>query len=373
MVTTTTINTLSIETPHGYREFQLVHGDVSDQPADLMIFSTHAGHGRPTGRVLRALESRYGSLDLSNAGLVLPLSGHSPFHLWLESSSRDSTAGVYALQVPDDAPFKRLLMLRLHGAHRFDSQVAAINGYQRAIQGVFAAVAALEFVGECYRTIALPILGGARHFPKVEAVTALLQTALDWLRVSRHTDSIHFVVNDLTETGAWSTAMDKALDRTFADGDYSAASAELRNRLKDQIDTLLAEESEEGLRDVLRGVRAALSKAERDLSIQQFGVLGRMTAEAMAARLCRDLGMTPGTAAFGNIERLQGSSSISKWINSYLHCLRILGNESVHLVERDQRIPKTLTAGDLVVILSNMVRVLDFYQLWRAHRTSSGL
>ena len=79
-------------------------------------------------------------------------------------------------------------------------------------------------------------------------------------------------------------------------------------------------------------------------------------------RLCRDLEIAPGKNAFGNIEQLEGSGIISKWINSYLHSLRILGNESVHLAERHQRIqriPKALAAGDLVVILSNMVRVLD--------------
>jgi hypothetical protein len=96
---------------------------------------------------------------------------------------------------------------------------------------------------------------------------------------------------------------------------------------------------------------------------------GRLTAEAMAARLCRDLGLTPGNNAFGNIERLEKSGSIATWINSYLHSLRILGNESVHLTERDQRTPRTLAAGDLIVILSNLARVLDFYRVWQAQRT----
>ena len=92
----------------------------------------------------------------------------------------------------------------------------------------------------------------------------------------------------------------------------------------------------------------------------------------MAARLCRDLGLAPGTNAFGNIERLQAHGGIAKWINSYLHCLRVLGNESVHLSEHDQRIPVTLAAGDLIVILGNMARVLDFYRLWRARQSRGG-
>jgi len=127
--------------------------------------------------------------------------------------------------------------------------------------------------------------------------------------------------------------MDEALGRTFADGDYGAATAELRSRLRERIDELLATESDAGLRVVLADVRAATAKPEADLSIQQFGLLGRMIAEAMAGRLCHDLGLTPGASAFGNIEKLQAQGSISKWIHSYLHRLRILGNESVHIIE----------------------------------------
>jgi len=123
-----------------------------------------------------------------------------------------------------------------------------------------------------------------------------------------------------------------------------------------------------GLLDLLGDVTTAMVRPEGELSIQQFGVLGRLTAEAMAARLCRDLGLTAGTTAFGNIEHLQWNGNFSKWIKSYLHCPRILGNESVHLAERDRRIPKTLAAGDLIMILSNMAWVLDFYRLSRTQR-----
>ncbi|CRI67826.1 hypothetical protein THIOKS1850026 [Thiocapsa sp. KS1] len=364
------LNTLSIETPHGYREFRLVHGDLAEEMADLVIFSAHAGSGRPLGTALYALEYRHGSLELENAGLVLSLSGHSPFRLAPEPGFHDSPAGIYALNPRPGSPFKRLLMVRLPGARHFASEDAAVDAYRRAVQGTFAAVAALEFIGERYPTIALPVLGGARHFPKVEAVTTLLEAALSWLRISRHCLRIHFVVYEQAELDAWNSAMDQALGRTFAgDGDYSAASAELRSRLTDQIDALLAEESETGLRDLLHDLKAAMARPENELSIQHFGVLGRLTAEAMAARLCRDLGLTPGSNAFGNIERLEKSGSIAAWINSYLHSLRILGNESVHLTERDQRTPRTLAAGDLIVILSNLARVLDFYRLWQAQRT----
>jgi hypothetical protein len=116
---------------------------------------------------------------------------------------------------------------------------------------------------------------------------------------------------------------------------------------------------------VLTDIAAAL-KHERGLSIQQFGVLGRLLAEGVTSRLCTDLGLSPSANTFGNLEALSKTPFVSKWIHSYLHSLRILGNESVHLTNAPEGLPGRLASGDLVVILGNMLRVIDFYRLWRA-------
>lgn len=361
------VNTLAIEAPHGFREFRLVHGDICAEAADLLIVSANAG-GWPTGAVLNALEVRYGDLGLDEAGLVIPLAGHSPFQLQQEQVWYQSAAGVYRLTPPARAPFKHLLMLRLPGAANFENGPAAIAAFRQAIQATFAALAALEFGGQCFQTIALPVLGGSRHYPKEGAIQTLLEIALNWLRVSRQTRQINFVVHADDEIAGWDAAMDKVLGRTFEDGDYRQAIAELRAVLLARIAEILKSESDPLIRQALEFLALALPSQDHHTSIQQFGNFGRMTAEAMSQRLCRDLGLTPGESAFGNIELLGRSPDVAKWIYSYLHCLRILGNEAVHLAERDQRIPKSLAAGDLTVILSNLSRVLDFYRQWQTGR-----
>lgn len=358
-------NSVTIETPHGYREFRLLCGDIAAQPSDLLVFSVHAGAGRPGGNVLWALEDRYDTLDLDAAALLLSLTGNSPFRLTSAPGSLESPAGVYMVAPPTGSPFQDLLMLRLPGARQFGDDVTAAEAYRRAVRGAFAAVSALEFHGKSYPSIALPVLGGQRKFPKLEAMTHLLTAAVDWLNVSRHTERILFTVFEEEEVRDWSQAMDQALGRTFDDGDYDDAAAELRIRLAEKVGVILAAESESGLRRILRDLRDALGK-EKELSIQQFGMLGRLLAEAVSARLCSDLGIKPSNNAFANIEKLGESPRISRWINSYLHCLRVLGNEAVHLMDREDRLPEALAPGDLVVIFGNMVRVVDFYKLWRS-------
>jgi hypothetical protein len=363
MATAQPANSLTIETPHGYREFRLLCGDVAAQPAHLVVLSVHAGAGRPGGNVLSALEERWGTLDLDAAALVLSLTRHSPFRLTPAPGAPESPAGVYLFTPPAGFPFADLLMLRLPGARQFGDDFTAAEAYRRAVRGAFAAVAALEFHGKNYPTIALPVFGGRRKFPKLEAMTNLLATAVDWLNVSRHTERILFTVFEEEEVGDWSQAMDQALGRTFDDGDYRDAAAELRARLTEQVGVVLAAESESGLGRILRDLRDALGK---EVSIQQFGMLGRLLAEAVSARLCSDLGIKPSNNAFANIEKLGESPRVSRWIHSYLHCLRVLGNEAVHLMDREDRLPEALAAGDLVVIFGNMVRVIDFHKLWRS-------
>ena len=359
-----TINTLSIETPRGFREFELVQGDLADHPASLLIFSVNAGMA-PTGQVLRALVKRHGPLDLEQCGLVLSFAGYSPFRLSDPPGHFESLAGVYQVPRPRSfAPGRGLLMVRVPGAASFPSQDESIAAYARVVRGTFAAVAALELGGSHHDSIALSQLGGRRHFPKEDAIRHLLNAALGWLGMARHTEKISFVVYDPADVREWTQAMDCALGRTFDDGQYASALLELRTSMLEQIGKVLAWEQGHALKTVLGDIAAALEH-EQGLSIQQFGVLGRLLAEAVTGRLCSDLGLKPGQNTFGNLEALAKTPFVSKWIHSYLHSLRILGNESVHLTNTPEGLPGRLASGDLVVILGNMLRVIDFYRLWR--------
>lgn len=98
---------------------------------------------------------------------------------------------------------------------------------------------------------------------------------------------------------------------------------------------------------------------------------GRKLAECISSQVCIDLDIKPVKNAFTNIEKISESKYVSKWINNYLHCLRVLGNESVHLINKQDRIPESLSSGDLVVIFSNILRVLDFYIQWNERKKVS--
>ena len=61
-----------------------------------------------------------------------------------------------------------------------------------------------------------------------------------------------------------------------------------------------------------------------------------------------------------DIEALS-SRGVARWVVSYLHVLRVFGNEVVHHGERPNQQPEHLTQADLEVCITVMHRLL---RLW---------
>ncbi|MDP6946974.1 MAG: hypothetical protein QF464_22685, partial [Myxococcota bacterium] len=56
---------------------------------------------------------------------------------------------------------------------------------------------------------------------------------------------------------------------------------------------------------------------------------------------------------------------VSPWIRSYMHTLRIFGNEGAHHKDDDERFPRALTEKDLALCLFCVLRVLSFWVEFR--------
>ena len=96
-----------------------------------------------------------------------------------------------------------------------------------------------------------------------------------------------------------------------------------------------------------------------DLRSFEAGVLARRLIEFVVDDLIRSSGGTPGIDLFKKIETLH-NRNIAQWISSYMHVLRIFGNESAH--ERNtHRMPSELTENDFIISLFCLNRVLQFW------------
>lgn len=339
------VNAVSVETPTGLRSFELFEGDIFSQPSDLLVISTDPQRDKP-GQLMELLEKRF------------------RYRVETGCNFMDLGGGISACTQDGGgtAPFGQLLTMCI-APPRLQKDPAAF--YDRAIRSTFAAIAALEFLGCEFKTVSLPVLVRQGIEEYAPAVRSLLKHALAWLRQSRHTQAVRYFVLDPLELAEWDSAMNTFLGRTYVDTDSEAALTSLCRDIVHQIDG--------GTLSRHFGVlEAPLRKAVADpdrLCVQTIATFGRKLAELVTEQLCRDLDVPLGRDLLTNIESVRNSNMLAGWISSYLHSLRVFGNEGVHSLAAKRRVvPARLSPEDLLSILCAIRSVLRFWDEWRHER-----
>jgi hypothetical protein len=345
----TTINTVSVETPHGFRTFELHHADILAMPADLVVISTHPRLGDPpTGKILRALHDRFQFVV-------------EAMPIWIRFEE-----GICACRQEGNAsvPFRHLLTMRIaENRKQSDPQ----EFYDRAIRATFASVAALEFLGHPLSTIALPVLSGQRIIGYDAAVRSLLRYAFLWLRKSSSTELIRYFVHDAEQLQAWDDAMNVCLGRTYLTAGNESVVTGLRQEIVARIDAGALASAPGELAESLRRALAD----PRGLSVQMIAAVGRRTAEWVTEEMCRSLAIPIHRELVNNIEAVRKSRATADWIVSYLHSLRVFGNEAIHALAAKQGVipvPAQLSSEDLASILCAIRVVLSFWNAWTNNR-----
>lgn len=219
-----TINSVSVETAQGYKTFNLMHGDITQVPTDLLVLSAYGDAvSSPEGQVVRALCRR----DVFIA----------PEPHWLNFSERCWTSFQ---RQEGGGPLSALLTV-------FIRQLAwtgdPLPMFEEAVLGVFASLAALEYRGEAYKRVSLPVLYGQRilmeHsrgkelYPRL--IEILIRQGLLWLKKSDQTHTIQFVVFEENQMVAWDEAMNKTMGRSLISAGSDAVLVSLCQEIVDVI------------------------------------------------------------------------------------------------------------------------------------------
>jgi hypothetical protein len=222
---------------------------------------------------------------------------------------------------------------------------------------MYASIAALEQMEYSFPVVSMPVLYGQRILDYPAAVESLIRHAVAWLKKSDHTHTIQFVVYNGNELRDWDKAMNTCLGHTLVSTGHNAVLESLRHEVSHH-----AKQYRNGpLNGAIRPLLEALSRQE-DLCIENICVFGRKLVEIMLDVLLPRLGLTSGPQLMQNIETLRQSSRIAPWIISYMHSLRIFGNETVHVRPEDVGYcPANLAPGDLVSALSAIRSLLVFW------------
>ena len=105
-------------------------------------------------------------------------------------------------------------------------------------------------------------------------------------------------------------------------------------------------------------------QTEARISIDHIATQARILAELLVNIWAKNYQVKLKDDLFQNLEEIQKKGILSRWLMSYLHTIRILGNTSVHFQAQEDRFPNSLTDMDLLVLLSSLIRVLELSQEW---------
>ncbi len=328
------VNTLGVDTRFGFRFINLCEGDIAEPEAgaDLLVVSAFAGGYRPTpGTALGRLYEKWGMLlDPSAAEFDL----RTPFSLWISAP-----LGI--------GQFGRVLCLEMRGTG------VAVG---ELLRHAFVGVAVLEATGIEIGSVTLPVLGsGQQGLPASSIIEALLPAVRSALERSPSLGRVVFVDRDGGKVAQLSEAMDKYLRRSpvrLVSGEVlSSLRADIRNRLE-QLTVAGASPQ-----TPLFGELAQVLAAEK-IQASLIGTLGRRLVEHLVNRIGGgdQLGIHDLAS---KIERLR-DRNVAPWIRSYMHTLRLLGNEAAHEMATYHRRPPYVVEDDLLIGLFCVQRLLGF-------------
>ena len=340
-------NQVSVDTRWGLRRFELYEGDLTaiSESVDLLTLSVFPGQYVPppgARSAVAALRENLG-IDLGALAADAEIDARSVFGCWV---SRRLEKG----------PFRRVLCDETLGEGRNVGDV---------IVNIFAFLSAIEAKGIDVRSMAMPLVGaGVQRIDPQTILEPLLTHALGYLERSRALEVIRFVEMHPERIESFSRAMDKHLGRVAvgltADSHAALLCKEMIGLLATHADRF------EGRNDDLRRELERMLKDPETLSQQIFGAARRL-CEALVLELG---GPVPsrrgGPQLMQDIEGLPGRG-VARWVVSYLHVLRVFGNEVVHNGERPEQQPAHLTQADLELCIAVMHRLL---RLWLSEWTA---
>ena len=332
------VNSVSVETVAGYRSFDIVHADALSVAADLHVISTHGNpSAAPSGQLYEALGKEGITVDVGRVFEIIEAE-----RIW-----------TCFQEVVGHPTVSHVLTARMVA-----SRGLADPGtfFDSAMRGVFSSVSALEYLGYRFETIALPLIYGQRIVDFQAAVRSLLRHGLHWLKKSDDCSKVSFVVYDAADLAEWDRALDECLGRTYiGKADNLVLEAVVRETAH-----LLSKQIHGPFAAAAAALVQAIDRIDR-ISVEALCVFGRRLCEEIVSNVIRQRGLKHSVILMNNIETLRESGVAAPWTISYMHSLRIFGNETVHVRDTVNFVPRQLERLDVLAALMATQGLLVFW------------
>ena len=327
-------NSIGIETRFGYKLIELYEGDITnpDIDADLLVVSSYAISYSPVpGTLIGALYNAWG-IELNENAIDYDL--RKPLSVWI---SKDLARGNY----------RRILCVEL---------VGSFIDLETAISNIFTGVGILEAKGIAPITIVMPLLGtGQQYLDSKLIVSILIPEARKALERLSTLEKIIFMDLDQNKVDE----LDEAINEYLGRSNVLLPKDELIANLKSDICSLL-DKSYTSIPYLQKSLYQDMRRLLASDEVRSFevGILARRYVESMVNSILPS--DKPVHNLANGIDQI-AQYNIAPWIRSYMHTLRLIGNESAHEKKKEGRRPPYVVEDDLVITLFCIHRLLVFW------------
>lgn len=334
------INQIGVETNWGFRTFELYQGDLMhiEHEVDVLAISAFERSYVPTrGTVVRALKQEH-SISVDDLAEDPELDFRDSFGCWLSDSLTD-------------VPFQRILCVETPNDAPPDTAI------EEAVDNLFVMLSVMEAKGYVVETLAMPLLGaGSQSFLPQVILQNLLPSALEWLQRAHDLQHISFVEIDPDRAQALNEAMNDVLGRVDVTMQKENVMGTVCSELSAQIHNIEKQRSDKKT-DLLRELRHTLRKEQ--IRSYEIGILSRRMVERVLSDLAGSRSLP--NSLYKQIDK-SSEWGVASWVRSYMHTLRLFGNEAAHEKSKSGRRPSTIDESDLAICLFCLQRVVSFWQ-----------
>lgn len=328
------INFIEIETRSGYRSFEIHKGNITNLGfhVDMIGFSAFSRDYYPSeGTVIGAFyENGIDIETLSNKPLI---DLRNNFGVWVSE------------KMDNNLLFNHLICLEIIG---MDFTLGEL------LENLFSVISILEVRKMKVESIALPILGTGNQMLELnKVIPILLESSLDFLKHAKYLEKIIFVVRNEEKAVLLNSKMNEFLGREKIKTPNGPLVENIKQEIIREITKINSFQSQ--IQVFVDLERIILS----DFQAYDLGGISRKVVEYILNDFIPL--KEQKFELYKKIDSLKGYVNAAQWIVSYLHMLRIFGNESVHEKTEKDITPEYIDVNDLTLCLFCLQRILHFY------------
>ncbi|MEH6934258.1 hypothetical protein [Bacillus sp. JJ783] len=336
------INRVIVDSTFGDRSFLLCKGDLLESSGDgAIVITTYKNEsGQIYGELVESIRQR---MNIDTLKI-------DPFY-----HVNDQVFIGYTI-LQEGKQDKFVLTINFNRTHDI---LFSKEEYEELIEGVFATLAALEFSGYRFSSIALPVIGRKGLVGNYSAeITTLLEHATRWLKKSKYTKTIYYCIYLDEDVEIWNATLNQVLGRSIIPLHYSKEMDQIQKELLNILDSI--PKSDAFWEDTFLPLRTALQRVN-EIQFETLAAFGRKFAENTCQNLCELTGT--GTELFDmNLRNIKNNNVLNRSMSQYMYGLRSFGNPAIHrtatLIGENRP-----TEEDIYVLLLMLRKILKLYGL----------